>query len=122
MLQYEMPKMRNSNDKGKRRMNLLNLLEEVKENSPSISILDLKNINKNIELFLKTEADLDKDNRDKFLETIVKMLQDLSKKIKGENKYDRFIRKLVDSDELHKTLLKVIDFNKKLIKIKEGQQ
>ena len=103
-------------------MNLLNLLEEVKENSPSISILDLKNINKNIELFLKTEADLDKDNRDKFLETIVKMLQDLSKKIKGENKYDRFIRKLVDSDELHKTLLKVIDFNKKLIKIKEGQQ
>jgi len=103
-------------------VNLFELLNEIKENSPAISELDLKNVNKNIELFIKYESELDKDKREELLKVIIDMLQDLSKKIKGKNKYDRFIQKLVDSDELHKTLLKIMDFNNKLIKLKRGEQ
>ena len=95
--------------------------EAMKENVPSISVFDLQNVDKNILLFLKDYQSMDKNLKDNFLKSIIGQLQELSKKINGTNKYDRFIQRLVDPEQLVPTLLKIVDFNKKLIREKENE-
>lgn len=86
---------------------------------PNLPTTTLKNINRNIDEYLKYEADLGDDQRETFIQTIVRMMQKVSRKLEPDNKYDSFIRKLHDKEKINETLTKIKKYNNKLIEEKQ---
>jgi len=99
-------------------LTLKDLLEQELETS-NLPTTDLKNINRNIDEYLKHETDLGDDQRETFIQTIIRMMQKVSRKLESDNKYDSFIRKLYDKEKVNEVLVKIKKYNDKLIKEKQ---
>lgn len=92
------------------------------ENTDSVSILDLKALNKNIQLYLKNLDKMSEKVKNTMMQTITNMMIDIAKKIPGKDKYERFITKLTDEDTQIDTLTKIIAYTNKLIKEKSNEK
>lgn len=101
-------------------MKFSELLEDELQ-TPTISIVELKNLNNNIDNYLKYADDLSDEQREVFVRTMVRTMQYISRKLPANNKYDGFIRKMFDKDNLEDNLKKLKSYNNKLINKKRGQ-
>lgn len=99
-------------------MKLLELLKQ-ELHTPTIPIVDLKNLNNNIDDYLKYADDLSDKQRETFIRTLVKTMQSISRKLSANNKYESFVRKMFDKDNLDDNLKKLKLYNNKLIKEKQ---
>lgn len=99
-------------------MKLSKLLEQELQPTFTIPVSDIRNIDNNIDEYVKA-YELTTEQRNNFIQTIIRMMQKLSRKMEGDNKYDSFIRRLSDEDEIDKTLNDIKQYNNKIIISKE---
>jgi len=98
---------------------MLALLEQDTEAAnQTIPADDLNIINTNIDEYLKYEKDLSDEQRKVSVQSLARQMQDLSRKLPPDNKYDGFIRHLYDKDKINETLTKIKDYNDKLLATK----
>ena len=101
-------------------MKLRNILNELL-NTDAVSVQELQNINKNILIYVKTHEQMNDKIKKEFIESLTDMLLSVSKKIPGKDKYERFIAKLASDNDKIDTMLKIVDYNNKLIKEKTNE-
>lgn len=99
-------------------MNLKELLEQVTKDmqAPAVSELDLRPILQNIKLYYEYNEEFSEGEEDEFIENLIRMMQDLSRKIPGSDKYEGFVRKLADKDKRYETLQKIQSYTENLLK------
>ena len=101
-------------------MKLSRILEQELK-TPNIPILSLVNLNNNIDDYLKYERDLSDEQRAVFIQTIIRVMQSLSRKLPPDNKYESFIRRLYDKDKVNDNLKKIKKYNKKILSLKQRE-
>ncbi len=99
-------------------MKLSELLAQELQPTFTIPVSDIRNIDNNIDEYIKA-YELTDEQRNDFIQTIIRMMQKLSRKMEGDNKYDSFVRRLSDKDEIDKTLNDIKQYNNKIIISKE---